>query len=74
MDRTSILGDTIDYVKELLGKIDDLKQEDGFGEKQSNVFQLLKEMKPNEMVVRNSPKVTKKEIVFRFRFMVLVII
>ncbi|KAK4796898.1 hypothetical protein SAY86_029224 [Trapa natans] len=44
MDRTSILGDTIDYMKELLQKVEKLK-----GEHMEN-------MKPNEMLFRNSPK------------------
>ena len=52
MDRTSILGDTIDYMKELLEKINNLKQEievDSDG--------IFKDIKPNEILVRNSPKV-----------------
>ncbi|XP_030455067.1 transcription factor bHLH93-like [Syzygium oleosum] len=56
MDRTSILGDTIDYVKELLGKINSLQQDSELDLKQLNVLEPLKEMKPNEMSVRNSPQ------------------
>ena len=58
MDRTSILGDTIDYVKELLGKIDNLRGEieAGSGESTAEIG-LFKDVKPNEVLVRNSPKV-----------------
>ena len=55
MDRTSILGDTIDYMKELLEKITDLQQEIGFDN--SNMVGVLKDAKPNEVIMRNSPKV-----------------
>lgn len=54
MDRTSILGDTIDYMKELLEKINNLKQEVEVDSKMACVF---KDVKPNEILVRNSPKV-----------------
>jgi len=54
MDRTSILGDTIDYMKELLEKINNLKQEI---EVDSNTATIFKDSKPNELLVRNSPKV-----------------
>ncbi|KAK7372919.1 hypothetical protein VNO80_06309 [Phaseolus coccineus] len=53
MDRTSILGDTIDYMKELLEKINNLKQEI---EVDSNTATIFKDSKPNELLVRNSPK------------------
>ncbi|KAG7034243.1 Transcription factor bHLH93 [Cucurbita argyrosperma subsp. argyrosperma] len=58
MDRTSILGDTIDYVKELLERINNLKEEDEFGLDSNHVgFNAIsKEGKPNEVQVRNSPK------------------
>ncbi|KAE8057119.1 hypothetical protein FH972_013835 [Carpinus fangiana] len=49
MDRTSILGDTIDYMKELLEKIKNLQDI----EVNSDIF---KKVKPNEALVRNSPK------------------
>lgn len=52
MDRTSILGDTIDYMKELLEKINNLQDI----EVNSEIF---KNVKPNEVLVRNSPKVIK---------------
>ncbi|KAA8531485.1 hypothetical protein F0562_006162 [Nyssa sinensis] len=53
MDRTSILGDTIDYMKELLEKINKIREEDmEAGMDQGN----FKELKPNELLVRNSPK------------------
>jgi len=54
MDRTSILGDTIDYMKELLEKINNLQQE---GELDSKMAAIFKDVKPNEILVRNSPKV-----------------
>lgn len=56
MDRTSILGDTIDYVKELLGKINSLQEESKLDLKQLNALEPLKEMKPSEVSVRNSPQ------------------
>ncbi|XP_050378856.1 transcription factor bHLH93-like [Argentina anserina] len=57
MDRTSILGDTIDYMKELLDKINNLQHEtEEEGSDQLNVMRLFKDKKPNEMLVRNSPK------------------
>jgi hypothetical protein len=55
MDRTSILGDTIDYMKELLEKINNLQQEI---EVNSNMqMGIFNNVKPNETLVRNSPKV-----------------
>lgn len=59
MDRTSILGDTIDYMKELLERISKL-QEEGMEENsndQINILGTSKDLKPNEVLVRNSPKV-----------------
>nr|WIE96098.1 basic helix-loop-helix transcription factor [Loropetalum chinense var. rubrum] len=56
MDRTSILGDTIDYMKELLERIDKLKEEEIEEVGTDNQMGLLKELKPNEVVARNSPK------------------
>lgn len=57
MDRTSILGDTIDYMKELLEKIQDLKEQDI----ESDVDHMklvggFKDMNMNESQVRNPPK------------------
>jgi len=59
MDRTSILGDTIDYMKELLERIDKLQEEEvEEGTSQINLLGISKEqLKPNEAIVRNSPKV-----------------
>ncbi|KAH1213126.1 Transcription factor bHLH93 [Glycine max] len=52
--QTSILGDsTIDYMKELLEKINNLQQE---VEVDSNMASIFKDVKPNEILVRNSPK------------------
>jgi hypothetical protein len=58
MDRTSILGDTIDYMKELLERINKLQEEEMEEAKnQLNLMGISKELKPNEVLVRNSPKV-----------------
>lgn len=58
MDRTSILGDTIDYMKELLERIAKLQEErTEEGTDQMNLLGNSKELKPNEVMVRNSPKV-----------------
>jgi hypothetical protein len=58
MDRTSILGDTIDYMKELLERISKLQEEmDEKGTNQINLLGISKELKSNEVMVRNSPKV-----------------
>ncbi|KNA15310.1 hypothetical protein SOVF_099340, partial [Spinacia oleracea] len=60
MDRTSILGDTIDYMKELLERINNLQEEIDVGSNnnnnQFNVMSIFKDVKPNEVLVRNSPK------------------
>ncbi|WMV57133.1 hypothetical protein MTR67_050518 [Solanum verrucosum] len=56
MDRTSILGDTIDYTKELLEKINNLQQEMELGSNQLSLMSIFKNEKPIEMFVRNSPK------------------
>ncbi|XP_020593514.1 transcription factor bHLH93-like [Phalaenopsis equestris] len=57
MDRTSILGDTIDYMKELLEKIKRLQEDTEAGvAEQANLLGLFKELNPNEILVRNSPK------------------
>ncbi|KAK4261436.1 hypothetical protein QN277_004432 [Acacia crassicarpa] len=58
MDRTSILGDTIDYMKELQEKISKL-QEEMHKEGENNELNFIgisKEVKPNEVMARNSPK------------------
>ncbi|KAL6529977.1 hypothetical protein OROMI_028622 [Orobanche minor] len=60
MDRTSILGDTIDYMRELLDKIQNLR-EGGLDEKTTDRINLLgaylKEPKPEDSTqVRNPPK------------------
>lgn len=59
MDRTSILGDTIDYVKELLERINNLKEEEevGVDSNHRSLNGISKEPKPSEVLVRNSPKV-----------------
>nr|WDQ29610.1 transcription factor bHLH1 [Santalum album] len=56
MDRTSILGDTIDYMKELLEKINNLQEESDVDSKQLDLMGIFKDIKPNEILVRNSPK------------------
>lgn len=55
MDRTSILGDTIDYTKELLDKINRLRQENEMED--IKFLGNFKELKPNQALVRNPPKV-----------------
>ncbi|GLT79951.1 hypothetical protein SLA2020_514160 [Shorea laevis] len=56
MDRTSILGDTIDYMKELLERIRNLQQEIETGSNQLNMVNNFRDVKPNEVLVRNTPK------------------
>lgn len=56
MDRTSILGDTIDYLRELLDKIHKLREEEGVDESTAAIRSYLKELKPHEMQLRNPPK------------------
>ncbi|KAG7020231.1 Transcription factor bHLH93 [Cucurbita argyrosperma subsp. argyrosperma] len=64
MDRTAILADAIDYMKELLEKIGNLQREmDRTNQTTRNSFH---DTKPSEFVVRNSPKVT--ELFFGFDF------
>lgn len=57
MDRTSILGDTIDYMKELVERINNLQKEIEISSGQMNVKGIFKDTKAHEIVVRNSPKV-----------------
>ncbi|KAK3131305.1 hypothetical protein QOZ80_6BG0504760 [Eleusine coracana subsp. coracana] len=64
MDRTSILGDTIDYMKELLERIKQLQEEiDQEQQEAPGVLSVFRELNPNEMVARNTPKfeVERKE-------------
>lgn len=56
MDRTAIVGDTIDYIKELMDKIRDLQQEMETSSSQWNNFDIPRNVKQNEVVVRNTPK------------------
>jgi hypothetical protein len=59
MDRTSILGDAIDYVKELTERIKALEEEIGASPEDLNLLNTLKDSSNsnNEMMVRNSTKV-----------------
>ena len=57
MDRTSILGDTIDYMKELIERIHNLQEEKEVGSDHLNLMGIFKDVKPNEVLVRNAPKV-----------------
>ncbi|GMJ02535.1 hypothetical protein HRI_003922700 [Hibiscus trionum] len=56
MDRTSILGDTIDYTKELLERIKSLQNEIAASSNGLNTDHIFKDEKPNEVLVRNTPK------------------
>lgn len=60
MDRTSILGDTIDYMKELLERINNLQEENEIDSNdhhpQPSLTSIFKDVKPIEVLVRNSPK------------------
>ncbi|KAL6648841.1 hypothetical protein ACP70R_013065 [Stipagrostis hirtigluma subsp. patula] len=58
MDRTSILGDTIDYVKELTERIKVLQEEIGASPEDLNLLNTLNDSSDsnNEMMVRNSTK------------------
>ncbi|XP_038899495.1 transcription factor bHLH93-like [Benincasa hispida] len=61
MDRTAILADAIEYVKELMEKIKNLEREIGVGNNNNNnnpnKLGILRDVKPNnEYLVRNSPK------------------
>ncbi|URE15782.1 hypothetical protein MUK42_10914 [Musa troglodytarum] len=56
MDRTSILGDAIDYMKELLERIKRSKEEIDVGPEQANLLSIFEELNSNEILVRNSPK------------------
>lgn len=58
MDRTSILGDTIDYVKELSERIKSLQEEIEVGTDQPNLLDTFDRVNPNEKLPRNTPKVT----------------
>ncbi|KAL0325374.1 UNVERIFIED_CONTAM: Transcription factor [Sesamum radiatum] len=56
MDRTSILGDTVEYMKELLDRVNNLQEEMDLETKELGLFGMFKDVKPNEILVRNSPK------------------
>lgn len=59
MDRTSILGDAIDYMKELLEKIHTLREDDNVKDEIKDIKFVgnFKELKPNEALVKKPPKV-----------------
>ncbi|KAM3298234.1 hypothetical protein ACQJBY_039940 [Aegilops geniculata] len=71
MDRTSILGDTIDYMKELLERIRRLQEEMEESHPHQHpgraaaapLLSVFRELNPNEMLARNTPKfeVERKE-------------
>ena len=61
MDRTAILADAIEYMKELLEKIGNLQREvDGSNPRTNS----LNNTKPSELVARNSPKVIQLFLAF----------
>lgn len=49
-DRTSILGNTIDYVKELMQKIENLQHQLESGSSRLNILDIVKDMKPNDQI------------------------
>ncbi|KAI3992978.1 hypothetical protein MKX01_009721 [Papaver californicum] len=55
MDRTSIVGDTIEYMKELIEKIKNLQDET-----QLSLMGISKDLKQNEMI--NSPKTSESKL------------
>lgn len=59
MDRTSILGDAIDYMKELSEKIHTLREDDNVKDEIKDIKFVgnFKELKPNEALVKKPPKV-----------------
>lgn len=57
MDRTSILGDTIDYMKEVLERINNLQVEMDLGANELGLLNIFQNVKPEEMLIRSSPKV-----------------
>ncbi|KAL1564701.1 transcription factor bHLH93-like [Salvia divinorum] len=48
MDRTSSLRDAIDYMRELLERINKLREETHLGENQLSVMSIFKDVKPND--------------------------
>jgi len=61
MDRTSILGDTIDYMKELLERIKLLQEEiDQQQQEAPGMLSFFRALNPNEMVGRNTPNVREE--------------
>lgn len=66
MDRTSILGDTIDYMKELLDRIKTLRGEIAeMGGSTNNSMDIFKDIKSKEILIRNTPKVCSHYIFVR---------
>ena len=64
MDRTSILGDTIDYMKELLERIKLLQEEIEEQQQEApGMLSVCRELNPIEMVARNIPKVREEAAV-----------
>ncbi|KAJ0966931.1 hypothetical protein J5N97_023848 [Dioscorea zingiberensis] len=63
MDRTSILADTIDYMKELLERIKQLREEmEQVGTDQSNQLNMFKDMNLNGASLRNTPNPPKFDV------------
>ena len=58
MDRTSILGDAIDYMRELLERMNKLQEEQiQAGTSRTNSPGIFKELKQNDTITKKSPKV-----------------
>lgn len=66
MDRTSILGDTIDYIKELTERIKHVQEETSIdlSLNQGDLLALFRETNSSsEMLLRNSPTVSNKNVI-----------
>jgi hypothetical protein len=78
MDRTSILGDTIDYVKELTERIKTLEEEIGAAPGELNLLNTRKNLSSGTndemMPMRNSTKVRACLSTLRYKLITLLIL